>query len=155
MRSADPRSGHERAERVAAKSHDHSRVEDLELTLEVWRTGLDLERLGIPISGWPTLDNVGDEYLLALPADGFEQLVEQPTGGADERPALLVLVVARAFADEHDFRLRVALTRYRPGARLVERALRARSDLGGDLIECLPSLIGSHADKPAHSGACD
>ena len=38
----------------------------------------------------------------------FKHIVEQLTGGADERLALQILLLARSFADEHQLALGIA-----------------------------------------------
>ena len=48
------------------------------------------------------LDDVGDENVRALPADLTQQVVEQVAGGANERTALLILVITWTLADEDD-----------------------------------------------------
>ena len=47
------------------------------------------------------LDRIGDVAIAAIHAGGFERLVEQGAGGADEGKAGEVFLVARLFADEH------------------------------------------------------
>ena len=69
--------GHERAHRVAAEGHDDRRVEHLELAPQVRRAGRDLVRLRVAVVGRAALDDVGDEHVLALPADRAQQLDEQ------------------------------------------------------------------------------
>ena len=59
---------------------------------EVRRAGRDLVGLGVAVAGRPALDDVGDEDVVAPPADVAEQVHEQAAGAADERPALAVLV---------------------------------------------------------------
>ena len=72
-------------------------------------------------------------------------LTSRSPGAADERPALAILVEARALADEDDLGVGVALARDGLGARLVQTTLRADPDLGGDLLERRPALGVGHA----------
>src|SRR5687768_13558674 len=51
-----------------------------------------------------------------------EALVEEPSGGADERPPLLILAVAGLLAHEQNARLRGAFAEDGLSARLPERA---------------------------------
>ena len=130
---ADARAGLECLQRVTAERHDHRRIEHLELALQIWRAGGNLVRLGVAVAGRPALDDVGDENLLAPPADLAQQLVEQVAGRTDERAALLVLVVAGSLADEDDLGLGMALPGHGQGAALVQRAQRADRHLGSYL----------------------
>ena len=148
MGCADARAGHERLERVAAESDHNRRIEDLELAPQIRGASRDLGRLRVAVARRPAFDDVGDEHVLAPPANAFEQLVEQTASSADERPTLLVLVVARAFAHEHHLGVGMALPRHSQGALLMERAAGADSDLGCYLIESLSALIYVH-DAPS------
>ena len=145
MRLRDPGAGHERAHRVPPERHDDGRVEDLELAPQVRGAGRDLVRLRVAVVGRPALDDVGDEHVLAPPADRGEELDQEVAGPADEWPALPVLVEARPLADEDDLGLGVALARDGLGPRLVETAVRAGADLGGDRLERHPALDVGHA----------
>ena len=141
----DPGAGHEPRHRVPAKRDDDGRVEDLELAVEVLGAGRDLVRLRVAVVGRPALHDVGDEHLLAPPADRRQQLDQEVTGPSDERATQAVLVEPGALADEHDLRVRIALTGNGAGAALVEAAIRARSHLGGDRFERLAALDVGHA----------
>ena len=151
VRLRDPRARHERAHRVPPERHHDSRVEDLELAPQVRRAGRDLVRLRVTVLGRPALDHVGDEHVLAPPADRGEELDQEVAGAAHEWPALPILVEARALADEDDLGLGVALARDGLRPRLVETAVRARSDLGGDRLERHPALDVGHAVASAAS----
>ena len=147
----DPDTGHEARHRVPAERHDHGRIEHLELALEVRRAGGDLVGLGIAVAGRSALHDVGDEHVVAGPADVAEQAHEQAAGAADERPALAVLVLARALADEDDLGRCVTLARdgIRPGR--VEPAASAIADLCRDRRERRAALGVGHAGDPAAS----
>ena len=69
VRLRDPRARHERAHRVAAERHDDRRIEDLELAAQVRRAGGDLVGLRVAVVRRPAFDDVGDEHVLASPAD--------------------------------------------------------------------------------------
>ena len=152
MRLRDPRAGHERAHRIPSEGHHDRRVEDLELAAQVRRAGRDLVGLRVAIVGRPALDDVRDEHVLATPADVREELDQQVAGPTDERPALAVLVEARALADEHDLGLGVALARDRAGPRRVQPAVRADPDLRGDGLERCTALGFGHAVASGASG---
>ena len=53
-------------------------------------------------------DDVRNIYARTVEIDHFKHIVEQLTGGADERLALQILLLARSFADEHQLALGIA-----------------------------------------------
>ena len=89
---ADARARHERLHRVAAERHDQRRIEHLELAPQVRRAGGDLVRLRVAVAGRAALDDVGDEDLVAAPADAIQQLTSRPparpTNGRPSRSSL-------------------------------------------------------------------
>src|SRR5438552_3086093 len=149
VRLRDAAAGHEPAERMATERHDERRVEDLELALEIGGTGGNLVRFRIAILRGAALDDVGDEHLVASPAERREELDEQVAGPPDERTALAVFVLARSLADEDDLRVGVALPWHGPRPCLVEPAARAGSDVGGHLLERRQALVVGHAEPSA------
>ena len=66
--------------------------------MHIIAAGDDLVRQRRPVIRRAALDDVGNEYLLALQAHGHNHLIEQVAGAADERPALLVFVLTGALA---------------------------------------------------------
>ena len=64
-------------------------------------------------------------HVAALDAKVLESPVQQLAGGADKRPALQVLLVARLLADEHELRLQGALTTDRLRGAGADRTLAA------------------------------
>ncbi len=92
--------------------------------------GLDLVRLRVAVAGRAALQDVRHIDLVALEADPGEQLVEELPRLADERLALLILVVAGRLADEHQVGVRItdAEDDLRPA--LGQPAVRAAGDLG-------------------------
>ncbi len=92
----EPRQG------IAAQRHDDARPDDLELLTEPVRTGADLLRQRVAVAWRSALDDVADEDVRALEADASQELLEELPGGTDERPALLILVIAGRLSDEHD-----------------------------------------------------
>ena len=77
-----------------------------------------------------------------------EELRQEVAGATDERPALPVLVEARALADEHDLGVGAALAGDRVRPRLGEPAARAGADLGGDRLERRPALVRGSRRRP-------
>ena len=114
---------------VAPQRHDHQGVYGGDLAVEVGVAGADLAGFRVAVVGRAALNDVGNEDLLPAHADGPEQAFEKLTGGADERPALLIFVEAGGFADEQQGAIGVALTGYGVRASLVQRAFFARGDL--------------------------
>ena len=53
-------------------------------------------------------DDVRNIYARTVEIDHFKHIVEQLTGGADERLALQILLLARTLADEHQLALGIA-----------------------------------------------
>ena len=122
VNAADALAGDELIERVAPQRHDDQGVYGGDLAVEVGIAGADLVGFRVAVVRWATFDDVGDEDLLPAHADGAEQAFEKLTGGANERPALLVFVEAGGFADEQQGAIGVALTGYGVRASLVQRA---------------------------------
>ncbi len=119
-----------------------------ELALEERRAGGDLVGLRVPVVGRPALHDVGDEHVLAPPAERAKEPDEHAPGAAHERTPLAILVEARALADEHDLGVRIALARHRLRPALVEPALRAHPDLARDGLERRLALVAHHAGRP-------
>ena len=79
-----------------------------DLPHQKWRAGLAFVALRRAVPRRPALDDVRDVDFFAPQAHGFDHVVEQLSGAADERFALLVFVGARRFADEHQLGMRIA-----------------------------------------------
>ena len=65
----DPGARHEPAHRVPAEGHDHGWIQDLKLAKQVPGARRDLVRLRVTVVRRAALDDVGDENVLAPPAD--------------------------------------------------------------------------------------
>ena len=74
----------------------------IELAVEPRRARVDLLGLRIAVARRPALHDVGDVHVGALQADALDELRQQLPGAPDERFALQVFLLARAFADEHE-----------------------------------------------------
>ena len=100
------------------------------------------------------LDDVRDVCGRAVDPGLLHRLVEQPTCRADERLALLVLLVARLLPDEHDLGLRRPLAEHRLRPGLPERTglaagrglaeLLQALGLGRAYIDALPYVRGEY-----------
>ena len=96
----------EKLGREVAERRDHLRLDQLDLAEQVRLARLDLVLLRVAVAGRTALEDVRDVDVLAAEIDACEQPVEQLPRLADEGDALLVLVEARRFADEHQLRAR-------------------------------------------------
>src|SRR3990172_4426296 len=81
---------------VAPQAHDHLRLYQLDLPLEVLPAGVDLSGQRVAVVRWAALDDVRDEHLIAAQVDRRDQLVQEAPGRADEGAGLLGLVEAGA-----------------------------------------------------------
>ena len=88
----------------------------------------DLLGLGVAVPGRAALEHVHDGHVVTGEVDAGEELVEELTGGADERDALLVLVEARGLAHEHHVGVGRARPEHDLRARRRERAACAARD---------------------------
>ena len=94
-------------------------------------------RVGLAVAGRAAAVDVADEHVLALEADGLDDLVEELTGATDEGEARSVLVRAGGLADEQQARLAVAIRVHDLRAALVERATDALADVFAYVLEGL------------------
>ena len=122
-------------ERDGAKANNDLRMDDVELAKKERRAGFDFVGLGRAIFRRTAFDNVADVDILAAETHGFDHLREQFSGAADERQALDIFIVARAFADENEFRRGAARAEYDVGALLAELAAFAVADVGANAFE--------------------
>ncbi len=131
----------ERLRRELAQGHDHARLDERQLLEQERLARRHFIGLGIAIARRAALDHVGDVDLLAGHAHGLDDLGEQLAGAADERLALLVLVLARRLADEHQAGLRVADAEdHLPAAERGQLAARAaRADVLAQRLQPLRS----------------
>src|SRR5271170_74118 len=92
-----------------AQGDNYLRADDFDLAEEELRAGVGLLRLGDAVLRRTALDDVGDVDLSAFQAHGGNHVVEELAGAAYEGKALHVFVCARAFADEHEAGVGVAI----------------------------------------------
>src|SRR5579883_1922973 len=100
--AADRLAREELGHRIAAEGHNQPGANGRDLPVQEVRAGSDLSGQWIAIVRRTTLDNVGDKDLVAGQADRPQEFIEELPGRPYEWLALLVLVVARGFTDEHD-----------------------------------------------------
>src|SRR5918999_139957 len=132
-------SAEERLRGGRPKSDEQARLADAELGVEPRPAGGDLRPVRLlvnaPLSACrplEVLDGIRHVDLRAVDASLLERAVKQLPRRADERPALLVLLVAGLLADEHHLGFRGALAEHRLRPGLQERAGLAA---GGRLAE--------------------
>ena len=118
----------EELRREVAEGCDERRLHQFDLPEQMPFAGLDLLRQRIAVAGRPALYDICHIDIVPRHPDPLEQLAEQLPGGAHERDALLVLVEARRFADEHQLRCRRARAEDDLRPRLGERTLLAARD---------------------------
>jgi hypothetical protein len=91
-----------------AQSDDDLGCDELDLTLEVWTAGVDLDRQRIAVVGGSALDHVGDVHPFAGDTELLEhQPVEQLTGTPDEWQTLTILLCAGTLSYEQQVGRRV------------------------------------------------
>src|SRR4029079_12209686 len=100
-----------------------------ELRLEPAMARVDLHRVRLrveaPLAAWLPLEvlhRVRDVDVVLRDACLLERGVEDPPRGSDERMALLILLIARLLADEHEPRVRRAFAEDRLRGVLVQMA---------------------------------
>ena len=87
------------------------------------------------------LDRVGDVGALPVDAGLGQRAVEELAGGADERAAGQILLVAGLLADEQDAGVERAFAEHRLGGAFVEVAAGAAHRLGADRRPALPGIV--------------
>ena len=121
--------------RGAAQRADGFGPDGLKLAVEELAADFHLVGLRRAVLGRAALHDVADVDVGALERDAFlargalDHLREQLAGAADEREALLVLIGARAFADEHQLGLLVAGSEDDLVAAFVQAAALAIADV--------------------------
>src|SRR5207247_9842610 len=92
----EPRAGaDEPAEGVGPEGDEESRLNGIEFGKQVRSAGLHLVRLGGPVRGRPTLDDVGDVDLRPRESGGRERPIQDLASRATERPPGPLLVAPR------------------------------------------------------------
>ena len=141
----------EKLRREVAQSGDDLGLDELDLAKQMALAGLDLVGHGIAVARRAAFQDIGHEDQVPTEPDPGEELVEELPRLADERKALLVLVEARCFADEHQVGVRVAVSEddLRPAFR--ETAARAAGDLGRvrRLAQCPQPQLPPQQPPPA------
>ena len=84
--------------------------------------------------------DVADENVLALEADGLDDLVEELSGATDEGTARRVLISARSLADEQKSRFGIAFSVDYLRATLMEWAAYALAYVGAYILEGFAGL---------------
>ena len=101
----------------AAQTHDDLGLHQCPLPLEVALAGVLLRVHGIPVLRRAALNGVGDIQAAAVQPDHLQHIVQQLAAPTHEGLALLVLVSAGGFADDHDLRILPAHAEDHVGAR--------------------------------------
>jgi hypothetical protein len=83
------------------KGTDDVRPDDMDLLQEKGLTTLNFIGFRVPILRRSTFNNVGDIDLLSLEMDGLNDFGQELSCLSNKKPSLNVLVITRAFSDEH------------------------------------------------------
>jgi hypothetical protein len=142
VNGTDPSPRQVALERVAPEGHHDGRIEGPFLRVEVARAGGDLARLRVAVARRPALHDVGDEHVLALPADRPQQLGQQLTGRAHERTAGGIFASAGPLTHQQDVADRIPLAGDGPRSSACQGAARAAADVVGDRGE--RHRLGAH-----------
>ena len=125
----EPRAGaDEPAEGVGPEGDEESRLNGIEFGKQVRSADLHLVRLGGPVRGRPTLDDVGDVDLRPRESGGRERPIQDLAGRSDERTPGPVLLPPGGLPDQDNRGIGRSLARDREGPTNVEAA----SDAGPD-----------------------
>ena len=94
--------------RNAPQTDNHLGADDAHLLAQMADAGGFFFRERVAVVRRAAFDDVRNIYARTVEIDHFKHIVEQLTGGADERLALQILLLARSFADEHQLALGIA-----------------------------------------------
>src|SRR5699024_3705147 len=109
----------------AAQADDHLRLQQLYLVLEPLGAGLLLRDGRVAVLGRAALDHVADEHLFPAEVYELQHIVEQLAAAAYKGPAAQVLLLAGAFAYEHDLRVLRPFSEHHMRSRLAQAAAAA------------------------------
>jgi hypothetical protein len=126
--------------RYQSARQDQLRLQQRNLSMQEWLTGGRFLDMGVAVTGWSALDNVGDKDLLTGEADRRQHRVQQLSGTTDEGLPLSVLVGARRLADHHQTCIPVPCAKNGLGSGLVQIAAAAVDD---GLTQTVPSEAGN------------
>jgi hypothetical protein len=110
---------------AGAEANDHLRRDDVELSQQEWRAGLDFVGFRQAVFRRATFYDVTDVNVFSLQAHRFDHLGEQFSSAADEGKTLCVFVTAGALTDEHEIRLGIPVAEDEFVSRAVQLAARA------------------------------
>jgi len=84
-----------------AESHHDFWLDNRNLAHEKWRAGLALVAFRSTVPRRTSFHNVRDIDLFSIQAHGFDHVVEQLSGPADERLALRIFIGSGSLTDKH------------------------------------------------------
>ena len=117
------------------------RLHQRRLPPQIADAGVLLHVQRIPVLGRAALHHIGNIDLGAVQMDNLQHIVQQLTGPAHKGDALLILVLAGAFPDEHDLRSLRAVPKHHVGSGVCQRTAPA---MGAVLLQRLPAV--RHSD---------
>src|SRR6202007_1015215 len=109
---------------------DHLRLNACELPQQKWRANGNFVLIGQAIFRRTALHDVADVDGLAPKRHRFDQLREKFSRSPDERLTLHIFVVPGPFAYEDQLRFGISDAKYNLGARFVQTAARAFTEIG-------------------------
>ena len=123
----------------AAQADDDLRPQQTELLSQPGHTGFALGGQGVAVLRRAALDDVSDiAVLFAVQVDGEEVFVQQLAAAAHKGQALLILVLAGAFAHKQYLGVLGTLTEHHVRPRFAQPTAAAGKALG---LECFPFHI--------------
>src|SRR5215813_3669981 len=105
-----------------SQAHYHFWRDRINLPEKKWRTLRNFVVFWLAVLRRAAFHNVADINVFALQAHGFNHLRQELSRASDKWKALLVFVCTRAFPDENQFRLGIAVAKDNAMARLVQPA---------------------------------
>ena len=114
----------------AAETYYDLGIDDIYLLPEPRRACLTLLWLRIAVVRRAAFYDVCDIYSAAVKIDHLQHIVEQPPGTADKRNTQKILLLARAFADEHDVCIGITVAENELCSRFAERTGLAAETFG-------------------------
>lgn len=135
-----------------AQGDDEQRSDEPDLGHEPIRAGVDLASRRHTVVRRTTLDDVGDEHVVAVDLHRIQDFGKFLACLAHERTPRPVLRLTGALPDEHEVSLRMPLAEHHVRARVRQRALLANARILGQPLQAqLQSLPFQH-DTPQAGG---
>src|SRR6185437_10643522 len=96
--------------RGQSKRHNHLRMDDFKLALQIWRATGNFIRRRYAIPRWPAFDDIGDIYLLAGQPHAGNHFCQKLARAPYKRSTRAIFGFTRPLADKEEPSLRIAFT---------------------------------------------